>query len=108
MRHKSLDLGCEGDGPLRPPEIKRLRAVAVTDEMKPAMACVPQCEGRHAVEPRGELAYAPDHVAGNQHLGVRARTERPAEALELTPQIQEIVDFAIVDDHNPPVGRDHR
>ena len=75
---------------------------AVACERQPPYACVPHGDGEHAAQPLPE-ARAPLFVAVHEHLGVAARAEAVACALELVHQLAVVVDLAVLDDGDGPV-----
>ncbi len=72
----------------------------------PALGVVER-EGEHAAQPVEE-PLAPVAPAVQQHLGVARRDEVEALRLEFRPQRVKVVDLAVEDDPQAPVGRRHR
>ncbi len=75
--------------------VQRLDAHAVAHEQRLLGARVPQREGEHAVEPRGEV-LAPLQVGMQDDLGVAAGAEGVTAALQFGAQLTVVVDLAAV------------
>ena len=102
-----LDLGGGLETTAALGDIKRLDAEGVAGQQQAAPRLVPQGEGEHpdqAVE-HGDAQTA---IQGQQHLGVAAGVEHLAGRLAFRPQLAVIVDLAVEDDAQGPVGAGHR
>jgi len=87
--------------------VERLDAERIAREEKQLLALVPDGEREHPAQP-AEAALTPVREGGEQHLGVAIRAKRPAGGGEFVAQRAKVVDGAIEDQREPPVGRVHR
>ena len=85
-----------------PVEIQRLDAHPVPGQEELALPGIVHREGEHAMEAL-EHFRPPGPVSGQQHLGIRVRHEHLVA--ELGPELTEVVDLAIEDQHVPAIGR---
>ncbi len=106
-REQRLDLGREVQVPVPLGVVQRQDPEAIAGEEQRRGTTIVQREGELAVEPL-EQPLAPLLVAVNQHLGVAARAEHVTAHLELVPQLEVIVDLAVVDHADVPVLVRHR
>ncbi len=108
MGTECLDLAGKQDraGPrLRVVEGFNSQRIAGQEEF--AFAIVPEGEREHAIQPFHEPA-SPPHQAAEQHFGVAGRDGPLVLGSQLLLKIGEVVDLAVVDEHVPSVGRNHR
>ena len=101
-REQRLDLRRERERAARLGIDERLDPVAVAAADEEAALRVPQSERPHAVE-AVEALLAPLLVRVHDDLGVGVRVEPVPARLELAPQLDEVVDLAVVDDPDAPV-----
>jgi hypothetical protein len=124
---RALDLALEGgvpaqggqfraeqEGPVRPralpAEIERLFPDPVADQGQHTLLTVPDGDGEHAHGAGDRRLDAPGVEARDQGLGVgmSAPGGRFAALFQLRPQVEMVVDLAVVADHVAPRGRRHR
>ena len=110
VRAQGLELGAEQEGVALPAVVQRLLAGAVAGQGQGARAAVPQGQGEHAHAGLQGALDAPGGDAGQQGfgVGVAAPGRRLAGGLQFAPQIQVVVDLAVVGQQPAPVGRGHR
>ena len=80
--------------------VEGLDPVAVARQHQPAPLGIPEREGEHPAQPLDET-HAVLGIEMNQHLGVAARPEAVARALELYAKLAVVVDLAVLDDGDP-------
>ena len=102
-----LELAREHETTPFEPVVEGLDAEAVARAEELATLPVPDRERPHPVEPL-DAASAPLVVGGEDHLGVRAGAEAVTAGLELTPELEVVVDLAVVDESIPILRIGHR
>jgi hypothetical protein len=106
-RQESLDLGGKDEMVLGHGIIEWLDAKPIPGAEEPAARSVPDAKSEHAVQPL-QARFAPFEIALEQHLGVGARVEVAAPALELRPELLVVVDLTIEYDPGAARARRHR
>ncbi len=102
------DLGREREAAARERcPVERLLAGAIAREQQLAALRVEQRQREHAVEAR-EAALAVAREQSQHDLGVARSREAFARAREFVAQPREVVDLAVVREHEAPIGRPHR
>ncbi len=105
---QGLDLaGEEQDAARRLGVIERLDAEGIANQPQRPLAPIPDGEGEHAVQALDE-ALAFIEPPEEQDLAVAGGTEDGAPSFERFAQLAEVVDLAVVAQHEPAVGRFHR
>ncbi len=107
VREHALDLGGEHERLAEPRPVERLDPEPVARQRETPLVAVPDGQREHPVEALERL-FAPGGERVEHDLGVAGRAEREAERLELSAQLLEVVDLAVVVEHVAAVGRDHR
>ena len=102
-----LDLGAEHEAFRAHGIGQRLLAHAVARQNQAPRLALPDRDGEHARQPL-EHRQAPLLVAEQDRLGVALGAEFVARRFEIAADILEIVDFAVEDDVEQPVGLVHR
>ena len=95
-------LAREGEPPALEAVVERLHAEPVARGEQAALPRVPDRERPHPVEAL-DAALAPLAVGLEDHLRVRLRAEAMALRLELGPQLDVVVDLAVMDQLEPAV-----
>ena len=96
---------------LEPAPIERFFAKAITGQLEPPLAPIPQRQGEHAGAALQRRLQSPGLNGGQQGFGVGmaapGRLEQ-ASLLELMAQGQMVVDLSVKGDHVAPAGAGHR
>ena len=90
--------------------VERFFAHAVAGQVQDAVFAVPEGEGEHAGEPGQGGFHAPGLEGGEHDLGIRVPApgrEGCAALFEFPAQFEEVVDFAVMDEHEPAGGGVH-
>ena len=90
-----------------PGDVERLDAEVVAGQGEPLLLAVPDRQAEHAVEPV-ERVGPPLRERLQHDLGVGVGLEGAPERLELGPQVEVVVDLAVVGDRVATVGGVHR
>src|SRR5690606_27920665 len=98
---------CEAEAAARFAIVQRLDAQAITPEHDLARLAVRDRKREHTIEPLYE-GWTPGVIRLEQHLGVTVREEPVTSSFELLAELDVVVDRAVVDDHQPQLGVDHR
>ena len=94
-QRESRNLGRERDSIRQPPNEQWLLAKLVPRQDKPAPQAVDECECEHSGE-AGEAVQPPSFISRKKHLGIAAPAKALAFALQLTSQLDVVVDLAVV------------
>ncbi len=94
--------GAVGDG-----VVERLDSEAVAHQPEGAIGLVEDCQGEHAVQP-SEGVRAPLPKGLEDDLGVALGLEPVAQVRELGPDLEVVVDLAVVDGADPVFRVPHR
>ena len=102
-----LDLGPKSKAIPPTPIVKRFHPEPVSRAEQSRPICIPNGEGKHAVEPV-EAVDAPFPIGLQHHFGIGHRTEDIAPLLKVFSQFEIVVYFSIVRNPNFPVFARHR
>ena len=102
-----LRLGREGNPAVALRVADRLDPEPVAREDERALACVPEAERPHPVEAL-ERVLAPRGIRVQDDLGVGVRAEARAARLELAPELDVVVDLAVVREPEASLRKAHR
>ena len=105
--HERALLRCENKALRRHRIEQRLDAEAVAREKQFFGLGVEDRQRPHAVEAR-QHPFLPRLPRRKNDLGIRLGAEHRALRFEFAPKLEEIVDFAIEDDHMATIGGHHR
>src|ERR1700751_3361277 len=75
--------------------------------MKAGLSPVPERHGEHAVQPLRGWRDPPARHAFQNYFSVGMAAERPAQRLQLGPELAAVVDLAVVHDDEAPAGGGH-
>ena len=106
-REQRVEFGREDQSRAIVPVVEGLDAEGIAGEEERAFAIIPDGEGEHPAQTR-EAALAPGGESGEEDFGVAVRAKRPARGGEFVAQGAEVVDRAVENEREPPVGRPHR
>ncbi len=101
LQHR-LQLGGEGERPVRDAVVEGLDPEAVAGEQQAPLPGVPERDREHAPQPLEE-AVAVLLVEMDEDLGVAVGGEPVPEPLQLLAQLAVVVDLAVLDDRDRPV-----
>ncbi len=110
QRAKGFEFRAEGQPVACAAVVEGLFAHAVAGQVQDAVLAVPEGEGEHAGEPGQGWFHAPGLERGQHDLGVRvpAPGRQVGDGLfQLPAQLEEVVDFAVVDEHVAARGGVH-
>ncbi len=98
----------ESDTPFSERVQQRFYAEPIAHEIQRFRSVVPQCECEHAAQARDERVDTECSVPVHEHFSVGLAHECEATRFEFGAQFMEVVDGAVENHRNLPVGRKHR
>ena len=107
QRAHGLQLGCEGKQCADPAVVERLLTEAVAHQMKVTIPPVPQGGGEHPLTRIESFIDSPPLHRCHQHLGIGSTAEPGTAAFQSMPDLDVVVDLAVVGHDPPAAGRDH-
>ena len=87
-------------------QVERLDAHAVSSQNEPLGRLAPQSDGEHAAH-AGKTSGVPGEEGVKNGLGIAMSMKLVAKCLELGPQLQVIVNFAVEYDDRVAIARGH-